>query len=112
MSTTDENIFAGITSMIISMLNLLKEDEGSLDSITLSNREIYYYYDQKLITILESDRSNSKDLINGAIKRIHTMFRINYYPRIRDDIFVDESVFSEFKKNSKQILTSFGLISL
>lgn len=107
----DETIVGGFTAAIFNITSTIVTGiEEGIDSISIGGRALHYYSDEGIIVCLEVDKKDKEKLVKEAVEKIHKKFCENYRKSLGMGSLIDTSLFSTFKEEYVEILSSCKIL--
>ncbi|OLS20063.1 MAG: hypothetical protein HeimC3_42010 [Candidatus Heimdallarchaeota archaeon LC_3] len=109
-SLIDENIIGGITVSLLNFSSVTGLDEGNIDTITMGDRKLNYFYDDNFIVCLETTKEVKDKLIRKVLKNIHNSFLFRFISFFRTNKVINTKIFSSFEDKLFEILKYHRLL--
>ncbi|OLS25498.1 MAG: hypothetical protein HeimC3_14870 [Candidatus Heimdallarchaeota archaeon LC_3] len=92
-SIIDDNIIGGITTSLLNFSSITGFDEGNIDTITMGDSRLNYFYDDNVIVCLKTNNEVKKQLIQKVLKNIHKSFRFKFISFLKSNKAIDTEIF-------------------
>ncbi|KKL24925.1 hypothetical protein LCGC14_2410450 [marine sediment metagenome] len=109
-SNIDDNIISGITASLLNFSSITGLDEGNIDTITMGDSKLNYFYDDNVIVCLETINEVKEKLIQKVGKNIHKSFVFRFISFLKSNNVIDTKIFSSFKAKIFEILKYHRLL--
>ncbi|OLS25493.1 MAG: hypothetical protein HeimC3_14820 [Candidatus Heimdallarchaeota archaeon LC_3] len=96
-SIIDDNIIGSITASLLNFSSITGLDEGNIDTITMGDRKLNYFYDDNFIVCLETTKKVKDKLIRKVLKNIHNSFLFRFISFLKSNKVIDTEIFSSFE---------------
>ena len=110
-SLIDENIISGITASLLNFSSITGFDEGNIDTITMGDSKLNYFYDDNIIVCLKTTNEVKEDLIQRVAKNLHHSFVFRFISFLKTNKVIDTDIFSSFQDKIFEILKYHRLLT-
>ncbi|OLS25513.1 MAG: hypothetical protein HeimC3_15020 [Candidatus Heimdallarchaeota archaeon LC_3] len=109
-SNIDDNIISGITASLLNFSSITGLDDGNIDTITMGDSKLHYFYDDNVIICLETINELKEKLIQNVGKNIHKSFVFRFIFFLKSNEVIDMRIFSSFKDKLFEVLKYHRLL--
>ena len=109
-SIIDDNIIGGITTSLLNFSSITGFDEGNIDTITMGDSRLNYFYDENVIVCLKTNNEVKKQLIQKVLKNIHKSFRFKFISFLKSNKVINTKIFSSFDDKIFEVLKYHRLL--
>ena len=109
-SIIDENIIGGITASLLNFSSFTGLDEGNIDTITMGDSRLNYFYDDNIIVCLETNNEVKNNLIRKVAKNIHKSFVFRFISFLKSNKVINTKIFSSFDDKIFEVLKYHRLL--
>ncbi|OLS25482.1 MAG: hypothetical protein HeimC3_14710 [Candidatus Heimdallarchaeota archaeon LC_3] len=110
-SLIDENIISGITASLLNFSSITGFDEGNIDTITMGDSKLNYFYDDNIIVCLKTTNEVKENLIQRVAKNLHHSFVFRFISFLKTNKVIDTDIFSSFQDKIFEILKYHRLLT-
>ncbi len=109
-SNIDDHIIGGITASLLNFSSITGFDEGNIDTITMGDSKLNYFYDDNVIVCLKTNNEVKNSLIRKVAKNIHKSFVFRFISFLKTNKVIDTEIFSSFKDKIFEVLKYHRLL--